>query len=504
MATIEQVQAKLKALTPRNIILVEWGGTSKVPSRFEDKDAGTVFTQCWRDVRTALQQNPNTVFGLKLTELEARARLLTATPRRIKLVKYGGSTKQKSDFVDEDLGVSFTQTLHYVLTNLKRKPGIKFGVPACVVSAQSTLENFGVTSVFALPEVQNKAFVTKQERYTTQELSERARLGVLAKYGVDNVSQLDSVKEKKAATAAAHGFVKLIDGKTMREHAVEKGLSYSCVQSNVKKHGREVVDLLTKEYSCLEALMKTWLLDIPYVHDRKLDSTGTRPDFYLAKQRLIIECDGLYWHSDAEIADPRYHSARRQAALNSGLRTLFFRSDELEARPQACKSVLYNALGMSSRVFARHCTVVECEPSFFGENHLMGAGSGQCFGLMHEGQVVAGMQFKCVNKELREYEISRFCTKNGMSVTGGFSRLLRAATQANDVGKVKTYIDLRYGTGTYLSTLGFTHVGTHLSFKWTNGRESVHRMRFRGNTGYEHGFFKIWDCGQARWELVLN
>ena len=66
-----------------------------------------------------------------------------------------------------------------------------------------------------------------------------------------------------------------------------------------------------------------------------------------------------------------------------------------------------------------------------------------------------------------------------------------------------TFIDKRYGLGGYLKDMGFKHMNESLSFKWTDFNETFHRMNFKGNTGYDHGLFKIWDCGQAKWEKYV-
>ena len=66
---------------------------------------------------------------------------------------------------------------------------------------------------------------------------------------------------------------------------------------------------------------------------------------------------------------------------------------------------------------------------------------------------------------------------------------------------ITTFIDKRYGSGSYLSGLGFVYKHTYPSFKWTDGFESFHRLKFPGNSGYDQDLFKIWDCGQAKWIL---
>jgi hypothetical protein len=62
----------------------------------------------------------------------------------------------------------------------------------------------------------------------------------------------------------------------------------------------------------------------------------------------------------------------------------------------------------------------------------------------------------------------------------------------------QTFIDLRYGDGDYLQSFGFKELSCHTSFQWTDGLDTFHRMKFKGNSGYEAGLFKIWDCGQRK------
>ena len=52
-------------------------------------------------------------------------------------------------------------------------------------------------------------------------------------------------------------------------------------------------------------------------------------------------------------------------------------------------------------------------------------------------------------------------------------------------------------------TLGFKLINNDISFMWTNKKTRVHRMKFPGDSGYEKGFNKIWDCGQMKYVLEL-
>ena len=101
-----------------------------------------------------------------------------------------------------------------------------------------------------------------------------------------------------------------------------------------------------------------------------------------------------------------------------------------------------------------------------------------------------------------DWEVSRFCNKIGVSVVGGFSKLLKHFVKKNNPISTTTFIDMRYGVGCYLLDLGFKEISTHVSFKWTDCVNTYPRTRFLSNAGYEKGLVKIWDCGQKKFVLT--
>jgi hypothetical protein len=159
---------------------------------------------------------------------------------------------------------------------------------------------------------------------------------------------------------------------------------------------------------------------------------------------------------------------------------------------------------MSNRIFARKCNVVEVDGKtsnrFFNSNHLMGKGKGKTFGLTYNNQLVSAIRI--VKKE-DGLDVSRFCNIVKTNVVGGFSKLVCQIVKKLKPKFIETFIDLRYGSGDYLPGLGFNKETQYLSFHWIRGDERYHRMKFPGNTGYDYGFYKLWDCGQARYRKYL-
>lgn len=181
---------------------------------------------------------------------------------------------------------------------------------------------------------------------------------------------------------------------------------------------------------------------------------------------------------------------------------LFIGSDEIEKKIDIVESILLNKLNLTpNRLFARKCTIKEIPRKearqFFTENHLMGPGQGDTIGLYYKDKIVMAAQFK--NLGQGKWDLSRICPALNTSVIGGYSKILKRFEERKP-SYLRNFTDLRYGSGEYLTDFGFTKSTCYLSFKWTNGNECFSRMKFPGNSGYEKGLFKIWDCGQQKWE----
>jgi len=305
------------------------------------------------------------------------------------------------------------------------------------------------------------------------------------------------------------GTSTLIDGMTQRQYAEKIGSSYATVNVAVNKFGAEartILDKFSKTESTLENIAASWFdVGEELIRNKKLDGTSYFPDLVLPRAKLIIECDGLFWHSEAQKSDKKYHKKKREAYIGKGFRPFFFREDEILTKPNICKSIVLNFLGGNKKVYARSTNVVPGSTSFFSDFHLMGKGSGTIYSLVdREGNTLAAMQVRFKSKKEGVLDVSRFCSRPGVTVVGGFSKLLSHAISALDPKSVQTFIDLRYGDGSYLKSLGWELTSQHVSFVWTDMKgNSYHRMKFPGSTGLQKGMVRVWDCGQAKWTLTL-
>jgi len=399
-------------------------------------------------------------------------------------------------------------------------------------------QKYGVDNMFMAEEIKQKSKETMMEKYgvehcmQSKEIRDKSKSTVLKKYGVENVSQNDEIQgkikqtnkdrygydnpmknknvvKKMLQTRIDNGEIHTYNNKRIREISEELNRPYSTLVVQIRKYGPDAaLKMKNKNKSILEQLMESHLKSIGVNYVPQFRVENRIADFFLPDYNIIIECDGLYWHSDAVIQDKNYHKDKRDLYISKGYRPFFFREDELRDKFNIIKSILSNAMHMNTRrLFARKCTPAQLTPTesnaFFSLYHLMGPGKGPTFALLDEDKFpVAALQ---ILNTYGEHHISRFCTAPNCTVVGALSKLLKFAHTTIFFSAISTFIDLRYGEGSYLErSLGFEKLASHISFKWTDGINTFHRLTKKGNSGYYHGLAKIWDCGQAKYRLVYN
>jgi Mor family transcriptional regulator len=341
-----------------------------------------------------------------------------------------------------------------------------------------------------------------------QSIVEKQKETLLNRYGVDNIMKYSDTAKKAAQkmkqTKIDKGIIEVYEGKSRPDLAKKIGFSRSHFGKLVNNYGIEeaikMEPLKTKLEKTFEDFLQNYSID--YITQFRINKKIA--DFKI--DNLLIEVDGLYWHSDVAKIDMNYHINKKTAYENAGYDSLFFREDEIRDKFEIVKSMVLNRLGRSSKIFARKCQIgiindKEAD-AYFETNHLMGKGRGSTYILSFNNEIVAGLRLK--RNKNKDYEISRFCNSKFYTVTGAFSRLLNFAIKDKKPDSIMTFIDKRYGKGNYLTNLGFQYIHIYPSFRWTDGFETFHRLKFPGNSGYNKDLFKIYDCGQAKYLLKLK
>lgn len=373
-------------------------------------------------------------------------------------------------------------------------------------------ERFGADNYFASEQGKQAKLEWCRKTYgvdnpfQAEEIKDKIKQTNIDSYGVDHHFKVqEKAKEngqKVLESKIKAGTVRTYNGKTLAELAKENGWSKSGFFVVVKEIGLEDALNMKPRESALEVFLEQNILNklnCPYEKQFKIENKYA--DFVIPEHKLIIEANGNYWHSEIH-KEKNYHVDKRQLYIKHGFCPLFFTDEEIYNKTAIVQSIISNKVRQTKKEYGRNCTISMDQTdgaTFMSANHLMGNGKGTYFSLLDKSSNrVACMQVKLIKNE--EYEISRFCNVLNMGVTGGFSKLVKFVISELKCTHLHTFIDLRYGSGTYLESLGFVKSSKcYPSFRWTNGNESFHRMTFPGSSGYDSGFFKIWDCGQQRY-----
>lgn len=266
------------------------------------------------------------------------------------------------------------------------------------------------------------------------------------------------------------------------------GVNSQSIGRSVRKFG--LTDLVAVHRSSstgedeLYDLMSTYADDI-IRNDRAL-LEGHELDLYCPSLKLAVEFNGEYWHS-VERLGSSYHRIKSDMCAKAGVRLIHVFEWEWNDRRDACESIIVNAMHASDRVGARECDVVvpskdevmtflEVNTTYMPERY------DRALALMLDDDMVALMT---VRESFGVMEVVDYADLNGMSISGGMSRLLMHLIESSDCNKVVARCDIAKFTGASFTGMGFTMSGR------TNPRPHV-------ADGYT-----VYDCGDAIYELDL-
>ncbi|MDR0676612.1 MAG: DUF723 domain-containing protein [Elusimicrobiota bacterium] len=243
-------------------------------------------------------------------------------------------------------------------------------------------------------------------------------------------------------------------------------------------------------------------------------------DIYIPEKKLAIEYNGLYWHSENNGKDKRYHLNKLLECEKQKIKLIHIFEDEWENRKEIVSNIIkYNFGLIQNKVYARKCKIVEVIPEiardFFNSNHLQGsAPSSIRVGLYYNNELIHCISFgKSRFNKHYTWEIIRDATKVGFQVIGGFSKCLNYFKNHHS-GSIITFADRRYFTGDVYKKCGFTFLNfsepNYFYFKDDNIRYS--RVKFQKHklkdilkkynenlteveNMYANDWNRIFDCG---------
>ena len=167
-------------------------------------------------------------------------------------------------------------------------------------------------------------------------------------------------------------------------------------------------------------------------------------DIHIPDRKIAFEYNGVIYHS-ADVKDANYHAVKTNLCLEQGIS--LYHIWEFNP-PHIVESRIRSLLGLSALVSARNlefCTLTAREADvFLTANHLHGACvCSHAYGL-HDvgGTLVAVLTFRKTQHN-DVLEIARFCSQTGISIRGGFQKLLHNSIPLlpESINSIITYAD---------------------------------------------------------------
>lgn len=413
------------------------------------------------------------------------------------LEKYGVENPQQADEVKKKLektclaryGVRRPNCFNEIFNKVKETNKTKYGV-----------DNQFKRKDYLKNRIEEKYGSTEE---FNKQISAIRKQSFLDKYGVDNPSQIDFVKEKKKNSSI----------KTFRDrYGVDYSVLLPCVRDK-KGNPSDTVPNNTFA-SLLDENSITYNKEFPlqsYSYDFKID------DILVEINPSATHNSNWSPHGDKWVKKQDYHFNKSKTAMDNGYRCVcVWDWDNLDAVVELLKDrdVLY----------ARKCVVKEISEKdaseFLAFHHVQGNSKARIFvGLFYLDELVSVMTFgKPRYNNKFEFELIRYCSiKN---VVGGAEKLFSYFVKKYNPKSVISYCDLSKFSGKVYDKLGFILKDTSISKHWYNIKTKKHitdnLLRQRGfdqllgniygkfgkGTNNEelmlqHGFVEIYDCGQA-------
>ena len=419
-------------------------------------------------------------------------------------------------------------------------------------SRKRNLEKFGVEFVSQSNDIQVKIKKNNLEKFGVEhhlqnpEFLEKQKITNLEKWGVDNVSKLQEVKEKKRQTnfknwgetnnKKSEKFRKLnfkIANDSNYLKYLKDGISLFKCDNNQDHHFEASIDIfqkrikyktcicticnpINKHQSGKEIKLFNFIKSIyegEIIQNFRIERQEI--DIYLPQLNLGFEFNGVYWHSDI-YKEKDFHSNKSKFFEERGIHVFHIWEDDFDEKEEIIKSQIQNLIGKSQKIGARKCEVKEVNDislikDFLNKNHIQGwVNSNIKIGLFFNSKLVSLMTFdhfegrKKMNQN--EWNLNRFCSKSGLSVIGGASKLLSFFTKKYNPNRIISYSDKDWSKGELYQKLGFkkTHE-TIPDYKYLIDFKRIHKSNFKKSiTGISESnleFPKIWDCGKIKWEL---
>ena len=287
--------------------------------------------------------------------------------------------------------------------------------------SDTILNKYNISNIFEHPDIKEKTKQTNLLKYgkefaiQSEIIKNKRKDNNFLKYGVENPLSLTINKQKKSKLNKDY-FEKKIK---QRNYIVLNYLENDIIvikhpDGHIFETPRHIAnnrfntnaELSTKllplggSISTGEIEIREFLktLNINYITGNRSILFGNEIDIYLPDNKLGIEFDGLYWHSNL-FKDKNYHLNKTEECEQLGIQLLHIFEDEWIYKKEIVKSIIKSKLGIvENKVFARKCVIKKIDnitcSNFLNNNHIQGnINSKVKIGLFYNNDLVSVITF---------------------------------------------------------------------------------------------------------------
>ena len=472
------------------------------------------------------------------------------------LKKYGVNNVSKSPEIIEK--IKETNLERYGYDSTFKVPAIKEKIKLAVIS------KFGVDNVSQSELIKEKKIATYIDRlgvdnpFKSEEIMRRCKENYRKRFGVDYPSQATEVRDKVIETVRKNNYKNL--------DIVQRGLSKvdllfsedeyisMSYKNKYPVKCRKCGNIFDDHFDgnghprCLKCIPN--IAGFSYAEKEIGNYIGSlisgeilyrdrsvlknrELDIYIPSEKLAIEYDGLFWHSETAGGKTKeYHLDKLDRCNLQNIRLITIFEDEWINKKDIVKDRLKTILKKNdNKIYARECKIEEISGKhtnmFIDKHHIQGRCPSKVnIGLFRENELVSVMTFGTPriilgNKQMDRdsYELLRFAS-NGCIVMGGASRMFQYFLKTYSPKQIISYADRRWSDGKLYETLNsqskeivepsFTYFKPGYAIRY-------HKFGFRKSaldkkldifdlnlTEWENmqlnGWDRIWDCGNFKYE----
>lgn len=377
-------------------------------------------------------------------------------------------------------------------------------------------EKYGVDNISCLEQIKQRKKDTIQiisqdkwgvdHPFQAPENREKAKATIKEKYGVDNIGKNIDVQQKKINTC-------------LEKYGQPYGFNFDkCKETAMKKYGVLYNCLLPQCNNSIGAKSKhtkpnedfaTLLNNYNVKYEREYVIKNRVYDFKIGK--IVIEINPFATHNSTwglfnkNKGKPKdYHNKKTEIAKENGYRCIHIWDWDDENK-------IIESLLPKTKIQARKCILKPIQDKntiddFLNNNHFQGTCKNQkiCLGLYYHEELIQVMTFgePRYNKHY-EYELLRLCSKYNYIVIGGAEKLFKYFLRQYVPNSIISYCDYSKFDGKVYNRLGFNYQKTTICKHWYNPKTKEHYTdSYINKLGFDNLFNTTYGKGTSNEKLM--